>query len=106
MMPEVWSKLNASTPNGDSLTARFALPIVTERLLAAVDANGRRHLLVPLNSDDEGLRDAQSRGVSVATRELTVRDRGAARYLDFECHDTAGHEAFDLIGSELATGLK
>ena len=104
--PEVWSKLVASSPSGDSLTARFAIPPVTERLLAAIDADGQRHLLIPLKPDDEELRDAQSRGVSVATRELTVRDRGTARYLDFECHDPAGHEAFDLIGGELAESLK
>ncbi len=104
--PEVWSKLAASSPSGDSLTARFAIPPVTERLLAAIDAGGQRHLLIPLKPEDEELRDAQSRGVTVATRELTVRDRGTARYLDFECNDPAGHEAFDLIGGELAAGLK
>jgi hypothetical protein len=103
---EVWLKLAGSSPSGESLTARLAIPTVTERLLAAIDADGRRHLLVTLKPDDEELRDAQSRGVSVATRELTVRDRGTARYLDFECHDTAGHEAFDLIGGEIAEGLK
>jgi hypothetical protein len=106
VVPDVWSKLTASSPSGESLTARFAIPTVTERLLAAIDADGQRHLLVPLQANDEELRDAQSRGVSVATRELTVRDRGTGRYLDFECHDAAGHEAFDLIGGELAEGLK
>jgi hypothetical protein len=104
--PEVWSKLAASSPSGECLTARFATPAVTERLLVALDADSRRHLLVPLQPSDDELRDAQSRGVSVTTRELTVRDRGTARYLDFECHDAAGHEAFDLIGGELADGLK
>lgn len=103
---EVWSKLATSSPGGESLTARFAIPTLTERLLAAIDADGQRHLLVPLKPDDDELRDAQSRGVSVATRELTVHDRGTARYLDFECHDAAGHEAFNLIGGELAEGLK
>lgn len=103
---DVWLKLAGSIPSGESLTARFAIPTVTEKLLAAIDADGRRHLLVPLKPDDEELRDAQSRGVTVATRELTVRDRGTARYLDFECHDAAGHEAFNLIGGELADGLK
>lgn len=104
--PEVWSRLAASPPSGESLVARFAIPSVTERLLAAIDADGGRHLLVPLKAADEELRDAQSRGVTIATRELAVRDRGTARYLDLECHDTAGHEAFGLIGGELADGLK
>jgi hypothetical protein len=103
---EVWLKLAGSSPSGESLTARLAIPTVTERLLAAIDVDGKRHLLVPLKPDDEELRDAQSRGVSVATRELTVRGRDTARYLDFECHDLAGHEAFDLIGGEIAEGLK
>lgn len=104
--PEVWTKLVASLPNGENLVARVAIPTVTEQLLAAVDADGRRHLLVPLHPNDEELRDTQSRGVTVATRDLTTHEHGAARYLDFECHDAAGHAAFDLIGGDLADALK
>ncbi|HMO50669.1 MAG TPA: PD-(D/E)XK motif protein [Kiritimatiellia bacterium] len=104
--PEVWAKLTAAAPSGESLTARFASPTVTERLLAAIDANGRRHFLIPLKAGDEGLHDAQSRGITVATRDLSVRDRETGSYLDFVCQDGAGHEAFDLIGGELADGLR
>ena len=102
--PEAWSKL--TVPGGESLTARYAISAVTERLLAAVDADGLRHLLVPLLSNDEDFRDTQSRGITVSTRELTVLNHGTGRYLDFQCLDTAGYEAFDLIGGELAEGLK
>ncbi len=104
--PEVWSKLAASPPSGESLTARIAIPNITERLLAAIDSDARRHLLVLLKPYDEELHDTQSRGVTVATRELTVQDRGTAKYLDIACLDTSGHEAFDLIGRELADGVK
>jgi len=103
---EIWLKLASSVPSGENLTARLAAPSVTERLLAAIDVDGRRHLLVSLKSSDEELRDVQSRGVSVITRQLTLRDHATTRYLDIECHDTAGHEAFDLIGGEIAEGLK
>jgi len=69
----VWQALDAGRPSGENLVARLAVPDVTPRLLAALDANARRHLLVPLRAGDEELRDAQSRGVSVLTKELSVR---------------------------------
>ena len=41
----------------------------------------------------------------VVTRELIVRGQETGRYLDVTCHDAAGHDAFDLIGGELADRL-
>jgi len=102
----VWRALDVGRPSGEKLAERLAVPDVTPRLLAALDADARRHLLVPLQPDDEEQRDTRSRGVSVLTKELSVRGRSPARYLDIECHDATGHEAFDLIGGELAEGLK
>ena len=102
----VWRAPDGGRPSGENLAARLAVPDVTPRLFAALGADARRHLLVPLRPGDEELRDAQSRGVSVLTKELSVRGRNPARYLDIECHGATGHEAFDLIGGELAEGLK
>jgi len=103
---DVWSKLTGTGPVGENLTARIAVPTITERLLAAIDIEGRRHLLIPLKPDDEDLRDIQSRGIRVETRQLTVHDLGTTRYIDFICLDSAGHGAFDLIAGELASGLR
>lgn len=103
--PQAWSRLQQSLPTGDDLTARTAAPDLTERLLCALDADGRRRLLVPLGPDEEGLQDSQSRGLTVRTDELKVRGSEPARYIDVTCHDAAGHDAFDLIGGELAESL-
>lgn len=103
--PDVWTRLGAMPPLGQSLTARMAAPAITDNLLAALDAESRRHLLIPLKLDEDALQDDQSRGVSVTTRELVVPEHGSGRYLDICCNDASGHDAIDLIGGELADGL-
>ena len=70
-----------------------------------MDADGGRHLLVLLQAGDSDLQDTHSRGVGVVTRELVMPGHEAVRYLNVTCHDAAGHEAFDLIGGELAERL-
>lgn len=102
---EVWARLATERPQGETLWARRATPDMTERLVAALDADGERHLLVLLRAGDSDLQDTQSRGVGVVTRELAMPGHEAGRYLDITCHDTAGHEGFDLIGGELADRL-
>lgn len=100
--PEVWTRLAGARPSGDVLTARLGAPDVTDRLLAALDSEARRHLLIALHPDEEHLHDVESRGLSVVTRELNLPDHTLTHYLDITCHDAAGHDAFDLIGGELA----
>ncbi len=102
---EVWGRLDTILPSGESLTARLAMPEITSRLLAALDAENRRHLLIQLQPHEDELHDDQSRGVSVTTRELVVHEHGSGRYLDICCNDTTGYNALDLIGGELAGGL-
>ena len=103
--PEVWARLAGERVQGETLWARRATPDVTERLVAALDADGRRHLLVLLTAGEANLQDTQSRGVAVATRDLVMPAHATGRYLDITCQDAAGHEAFDLIGGELAERL-
>lgn len=103
--PDVWARLEQSKPAGDNLTARQADPSATSRLQCALDAEGRRHLLVALHESEDGLRDIQSRGVHVETRDLVVRGQPATRYLDIQCLDITGYPALDLIGGELAVEL-
>lgn len=100
-----WERLELARPTGDNLVARPASPEVTHRLLCALDSEGGRHLLITLRPEDHELRDTRSRGVSVVTSDLAVRGHSAARYIDVQCLDTAGHAAFDLIGGELAEEL-
>ena len=103
--PDIWEKLEQSPPSGDNLTARVAFPSSASRLQCALDAEGRRHFLVALCEAEEGLLDAQSRGIRVETRDLIVRGHPATRYIDITCLDIYGYPAFDLIGGELAAEL-
>lgn len=103
--PEVWGRLSAERPIRGGLTAQRAAPESTERLIAAIDADGRRHLLVLLALSEDDFNDLQTRGLAVTTRELAVPEHCVGRYLDIVCHDIAGHDAFDLIGGELAQRL-
>ena len=100
--PQVWMRLANERVQGETLWARRAAPEMTDRLVAALDADGKHHLLVLLQAGEADAQDSQSRGVGVVTRELAVRNHHAGRYLDITCHDASGHEAFDLIGGELA----
>lgn len=102
---EVWGRLDSALLLGESLTARHAMSEISSRLLAAIDAQNRRHLLIRLESHEGELHDDQSRGVRVSTRELVVQEHGKGRYLDICCIDTSGYGAFDLIGGEIASGL-
>ena len=103
--PQVWARLANERVQGETLWARRAAPEITERLVGALDADGKRHLLILLRTSEAEVQDSQSRGVGVVTRELAVPGHEAGRYLDVTCHDPAGQDAFDLIGGELAERL-
>lgn len=100
--PEIWLRLESSPPAGENLTARLAVPEHTDQLLCAIDSLRQRHILIPLRAEEDGLYDAESRGLSVDTKELTVHGYDPSRYLDIRCEDAAGHDALDLIGNEIA----
>lgn len=103
---ELWARLGAAVPHGEDLTARQAVPDVTDRLFAAIDAEGVRHLLVHLGAQDAGLEDRGSKGLVVTTQELVIHGREVDRYIDLSCQDPAGHEAFDLIGADIGHALQ
>ena len=98
----VWRQIEPARPSGDELVARQAAPDLSSRLLAAVDFRGRRHLLVALDAADEEYQDAGSRGISVCTQELTLKDHPSTRFIKIACDDPSGHAMFDLIGAEIA----
>ena len=104
-----WNALSANLPRGEALRAKVAFPEKTENLLIAVDADGKRHLLIPLSEGEEELNDTKSRGVRVESKKLQVRGKGPgeglSKYIDILCQDNAGFGAFDVIGRELADAL-
>lgn len=102
----VWHKLGVGPQTqAEELWARRALPEGDDRFLAALDVEGRRHLLIHLKPSDPDYQDTLSRGVSVVTRELVMHGHAPGRYLDIVCQEPAGHEAFDIIGEELGERL-
>ena len=103
--PEVWLRLANEAVRGETLWARRAAPDTTERIVAALDADQKRHLLILLELGETDVQDKQSRGLEVLTRELAMPGHAAGRYLDLICQDSSGHDAFDLIGGELAERL-
>lgn len=101
----LWGRLPGNGLTADALTARCALPEVSERLLAAVDREGRRHLLVALTASEVGYADCKSRGIEISTRDLVVAEGAQGRYLDLRCLDPLGFDVFDALGGELAATL-
>jgi hypothetical protein len=67
IVPEIWTRLAGERVQGETLWARRAAPEVTERLVAALDADGKRHFLVLLRVGEADMQDSQSRGVAVVT---------------------------------------
>jgi hypothetical protein len=76
--PEVWTCLEANRPVGEALTVRPAAPGVTSRLQAGIDVEGTRHLLIQLSAGEAELRDSESRGLIVQTRELVLSAQAPA----------------------------
>lgn len=102
---DVWTQLERSNPVGEKINAKPALPDITKKFFFAVDSERKRHVLIPLSTNETGYDDRNSRGLVVITRELRIQDRESERYLDIECRDSAGYPAFDIIGLEIATEL-
>jgi hypothetical protein len=95
---ENWRDLESGAIAFGSLNAR-RLP--TAGITLAVDHLGRRHVLLPVPDLGNRIRDARSRGLSVATRELEVEGRAASPFIDVCCTDTSNLDAFDVVATAL-----
>lgn len=106
LSPEVWTRLASGQALGEALCARQAAPDFTDRLLAALDNGRKRHLLVRVGEQAPPVHDMQSRGIQVQTRELQMAGHPPGVYIDVVCTDPSGHDAFDIVGAELAERLQ
>jgi hypothetical protein len=104
--PTTWQKIENTHPSGEKYLARRGLPEVTERLFCAIDSGGTRHLLVLLKNEEDELHDEISRGVAVDTLEMVVQGQPSAKYIDIECRENTGYSILDLMGGEIAEGLR
>src|SRR5271157_3952184 len=103
--PEIWPLLRDSKPSGDNLNARLPFPHLTRNFYCALDVIGARHFLLKLADEEGDLRDSQSRGLTVTSRDLIVSDNIPSRFIDIECKDSSGYSALDLIGGEILDEL-
>lgn len=97
----IWEVLRGKIPEAGRLTAK-PIPNTGGRVYCAVDAQGRRRILIRLNQDEEGLANSNIRGIAVETRALILAEGGAREYIDILCRDSAGHAAFDLLAEEIS----
>jgi hypothetical protein len=102
---DVWKKLESGLPSGEKISARLAMPDISRKLYAGLDSFKQRHLLIPLDGNEEEYNDSQSRGLSVITRELIIKGAEKKRYIDIFCQDISGYIIFDAIANEIAEKL-
>lgn len=104
-MPRLpWSDLTASGADRGLAGLRLAGMPPDVAVYIAVEPDGRRHLLIHLPRGDE-LTDESTRGVRITTREWTVGDREAARYIDLVCLDQSLHDTFDAVVQQIAENV-
>lgn len=102
---DVWLRLADGRAEGQVLWARRASPETTDRLLAAIDADGARHFLIRVGTTEARVDDSDSRGFGVTTRDLSVPSSEAGTYIDLICRDATGYEIFNIIGGEIAENI-
>jgi len=71
----------------------------------AVDALGRRHLLIPLAAEQQSIADHRSHGVSLNPRNLED-DRGRGRYIDVACEEADLRDLFAIFCDDLLDRLE
>lgn len=101
----IWKKLQSRLPTGEKITARLAMPRISRKLYVGLDSLKQRHLLIPLEKNEEEYNDSQSRGLLIITRELIIKGVDQKRYIDILCQDVSGHIIFDAIACEIAASI-
>jgi Putative PD-(D/E)XK family member, (DUF4420) len=71
----------------------------------AIDALGRRHLLIPLSAEQQPIADHRSHGVSLSPRNLED-DRGLAHYIDVACEEPDLRDLFAIFCDDLLDRLE
>lgn len=71
----------------------------------AVDALGRRHLLIPLAADQQPIADRHSQGISISPRDLEDA-KGRTRYIDVACEEADLRDLFAIFCDDLLDRLE
>lgn len=102
---DVWHQLLSEDIARGTTHAKPAEPQVTDRLLAGMDHDRVRYLLIHIDAGSDEVHDNRSRGIRVTTEEMTIAGQEAGKYIVISCQQPAGHEIFSIVGGELATAL-
>jgi len=102
---DVWKRLESEYLSGEKIIARLAVPEMSRKLYVGIDSMKQRHLLVPIEKDEEKYNDSESKGLSILTRELIIKGTEQKRYIDIICQDVSGHIIFDAIAGDIAEKL-
>jgi hypothetical protein len=101
-----WDLLEAQPPSGERLTVRSAMPARRGDLLIAVDAWGRRHILVEIPpGEPNDLSERTSLGIGLQTVEMKVDGGALINFIDIACLEPHGHAALDVIVNEIGDAL-
>jgi hypothetical protein len=99
-----WREIEAKAATYGSLNAQRLTDAAGAVL--AIDQQGRRHVLLPLNQIEDGFNDTRSRGLVVLSRILEVEGEPPRPFLDLCCTDPTGRDAFNVVATELVDSLK
>jgi hypothetical protein len=71
----------------------------------AVDHEGSRHLLLPVEGDTEVVTDDRSRGIRALTRPLSVQGQPERQFVDVLCTTISGQDVFNLVATAILTQI-
>lgn len=86
------------------LTRPLGVHVRAGEVLAGLDVNGLRHLLIPVQRDDQIHEDQQSSGVAIIERHFGSRD-ATARFADLVCLDSALELVFERLVEDVVNRL-
>lgn len=71
----------------------------------AIDAEGHRHLLIPIEASDRVQRDNRSAGIQIGHYALRSKDGMRRSFLDIACRKAHLHDVFCIIAAEMLAAI-
>jgi Putative PD-(D/E)XK family member, (DUF4420) len=103
-LESVWKQLQSPVARGDLVGQPVDGGLGVSATLA-VDAEERRHLLIPAPADAEDQAQPSIRGIGLSVDDLRVDDLPVRRYYDISCRDMTMHENFSAVVAEILDAL-
>lgn len=92
---DIWSDLHGKKADPGMMAAKRVHP--DYGLYLAVDHQGNRHALLPINDLNQGFTDRRSRGLTVSCENLMLESRPTSPYLDLQCNDKGSYASFHIV---------